>query len=71
MKWQGSRRRDEYAVAVEWQLPYDMPFHPNLDFTKNYRFSGQIIEELRILGVEVKEYQLRESDGIKALKKEK
>lgn len=39
------RWNNEYAVAVEWQLPYDLPLNPNLDFTKNYRIE-KLIERL-------------------------
>ena len=74
------RWKNEYAVATEWQLPYDLPLNPNLDFTKNYRieklierlafvtkdFNGNqelinsitqsVVEELRTLGVFIKDY---------------
>lgn len=39
------RWKNEYAVATEWQLPYDLPLNPNLDFTKNYRIE-KLIERL-------------------------
>lgn len=36
---------NEWAVATEWQLPYDLPLNPYLDFTKNYRIE-KLIERL-------------------------
>lgn len=39
------RWNNEYAVAVEWQLPYDLPLNPFLNFTDNYRIE-KLIERL-------------------------
>lgn len=39
------RWKNEWAVATEWQLPYDLPLNPYLDFTKNYRIE-KLIERL-------------------------
>ena len=39
------RWKNEFAVATEWQLPYDMPFNPDLDFKRNYRIE-KLIERL-------------------------
>ncbi|MBR4672472.1 MAG: radical SAM protein [Bacilli bacterium] len=39
------RWKNEFAVGTEWQLPFDLPLNPNLDFTKNYRIE-KLIERL-------------------------
>ena len=39
------RWQNEYAVAVEWQLQYDLPLNPSLNFTDNYRIE-KLIERL-------------------------
>lgn len=39
------RWKNEFAVATEWQLPYDLPLNPNLNFTENYRIE-KLIERL-------------------------
>ena len=39
------RWNNEYAVAVEWQLPYDLPLNPYLNFKDNYRIE-KLIERL-------------------------
>jgi len=39
------RWQNEFAVAVEWQLPYDLPLNPTLGFNENYRIE-KLIERL-------------------------
>lgn len=39
------RWKNEFAVATEWQLPYDLPLNSDLDFTKNYRIE-KLIERI-------------------------
>ena len=87
------RWKNEYAVATEWQLPYDLPLNPNLDFTKNYRIeklierlafvtkdfkenqelinsiTQSVVEELRTLGVFIKDYTYADDLEVTYVKK--
>lgn len=45
------RWKNEHAVAVEWQLPYDLPLNPFLNFTDNYRIE-KLIERLAFVEID-------------------